>query len=662
MSMISNIGVRALLANQSALQTVSNNIANVNSPGYSRQSVIQTNVAGEFSGSGYFGKGVDIITVQRSYDNFLIRQSALSASIAASDSVRSGKLSELENVFQGGPSGLGAAVSSFFNSFSDITNAPTDLTARSVTLTRADELAARFRDAARQLNDLQLGTAEQIKSDVTTINSLAQRIASINEQVARTLGAGHSPNDLLDQRDQLIRDLNKYVQTTQIPADDGSVGIFLASSQPLVLGTTVSPVSLKSDEFGLSNRQLTITVGGVEHSLDESTLGGGEIAGLLRFQNTDLVDATNLLGRMALAIGTKVNEQQALGVDLKGQRGNALFSLRTIPNAMPLVPPAPGVPSTAAITISVQPPPNSGTTAFVPSDYEIQFTTGTTGTIKRLSDGTVTNFNTGATNPIALDGLNIQIPVAPATVPVAGDKFLIRPFVAAADSMTTAFSTPSGLAMANPLAGQAGLNNQGSLTLNNLAVTVVPAGSPPPTMPPVNFSFAAPPANTYTYTYTSNIAPFPVVNGSGTYTPGTPMTVSADGWTFNLSLKGIPGTATPQDSFTVLPNSYPQQNAGNADAMLNLRDLAMFDGGPLTDGYAGLMAQVGTRVQSAKSAATVSQNIAIELEKERSNVAGVNLDEEAAKMLQYQQAYQAAGKMLQVSQNIFDTLLQSLSR
>ena len=135
------------------------------------------------------------------------------------------------------------------------------------------------------------------------------------------------------------------------------------------------------------------------------------------------------------------------------------------------------------------------------------------------------------------------------------------------------------------------------------------------------------------------------------------LTAPLTGW--SLTLKGVPAAG---DTYTVDVNPYPQLNAGNAEAMLNLRDLALFDSGPLTDGYASAIAQIGTRVQSAKAAASVSQDIATNLEKDRTAVSGVNLDEEAARLIQYQQAYQAVGKMMQIAQNIFDTLLQSLGR
>ena len=641
MSSILNIGVLALNANQAALQTVSNNIANVNTPGYSRQQVVLQNIQGQFTGSGYFGKGVDVLTVTRSYNDFLNRQSAAAQAVATADTTRLNKLNQLENYFKGGSNGLGAAISDTLNAFSDIVNAPTDLTARSVALTRADEMATRFNQMNLQLEQLRVGTVEELKTAARAINDLAGQIAKANQDISRAQGNGQSPNDLLDQRDQLIRNLNQYIQTTSIPADDGTIGIFIGGSQALVLGTTVSPVSIVNDQFSdLSKSKLAIAVAGAPPMLlDENSLGGGEVGGMLRFQNQDLLEARNLLGRMALAIGTKMNEQQALGIDLNGNAGSPLFNLAALPNGLAHA----NNTGAATLGLSIQTTPTSGTSSFVATDYDVVFTTATTGTITRLSDSTQVAFDTAVTNPVPIDGLNLTISAGA----LAGDRFLLKPFNNAASSIATAFASPRGLAMASPITAIAGTANTGTVTLENLLVRSVP----PPAA--VTITFTA--AGTYTRSDTGATV--------HTYVPGQPIEYTypavapLTGWA--LTLKGVPQVG---DSYTVDTNLYPQLNADNALAMLDLRDVALFDGGPLTDGYASAIAQIGTRILSAQSAAAVSVDIATNLEKERSSVSGVNLDEEAARLIQFQQAYQASGKMMQVAQTIFDTLMDSIGR
>lgn len=642
MSGILNVGARALQANQVALQTAGNNIANVNTKGYSRQSVVLQTVEGQFTGGGYIGKGVEVQTIQRNFSAFLTRQSALAGSTQSADSTRADKFKQLEGIFEGGSTGLGGAVNDMLNAFSDVASTPTDLTARTVVLTRVDETAARMRASSQRLDDLQQGVTQELEQKVNAINSVAQSIADVNDQIARTKGTGQSPNDLLDKRDQLVRDLNTYIQTSSIAADDGTVGIFIGGSQALVLGTTVSPVSIVQDDFGDTTKsKLAINRSGQIITLDENTLGGGEVSGLLRFQNTDLNEGRNLLGRLTLAISTVMNDQHKLGLDLDGNAGGNLFSPIVFTNNNVLVPVSPAVANTgtASLTLSV-----SDATKFAASDYEVNFATATTGSITRRSDGVTTAFDFAVTNPAIVDGLSIQKSVAPAA---AGDRFLIKPFSTSASDISSVFSTPRALAIASPIAASAGASNQGTLAIENLTTRSATA------LASITLTFDG--LGNYTrsdtgatlYPFTPSLA----IESAPATVPATP------GW--SLTLKGAPKAG---DTFTVQPNIYYKLNAGNAGAMMGLRDKAMFDGAALTDGYASLISQIGIRAQSANYAAEVSGAIASNLEKDRAGVSGVNLDEEAAKLLQYQQAYQASAKLIQIAQGIFDTLIQTLGR
>jgi flagellar hook-associated protein 1 FlgK len=646
---ILSIGVQALQANQAALQTAGNNIANVNTVGYSRQRVILETVPGQFTGGGYIGKGVNIQTIQRNFDAFLTRQATLSASTSAADITRADKLKQLEGIFGGGANGLGASISDMLNAFSDVASAPTDLTARTVVLTRIDETASRMRAASQSLDELQIGITQELSQKVDSVNSLALNIARLNQEIAKVNGNGQPPNDLLDQRDQLVRDLNQYIQTTSIPADDGTVGIFVGGSQALVLGTIVSPVSLVKDDFGdtLKNK-LAINRNGVSIPLDENNLGGGEISGLLRFQNTDLNEGRNLLGRLTLAVSTSMNDQHKLGLDLDGNPGGNLFTSASFgaQNIRQPIPPAVLNTGTSALSLGI-----SDVTKFVASDYEVNFTSGTAGSITRRSDGVVTAFDFGTTNPVVIDG--IAITEGNLGGAAAGDRFLLKPFSTSATNIASQFSTPRALAVASPVVGLMGSTNTGSLQ----QVSIV-ARTNPPTNVPVTITFTG--ANSYTR---SDAA------GTFTYTPGQPIQGTEPATTplsqWSLTLQGTPKAG---DTFEVRAITDPtlsvdvKLNAGNANAMMNLRDAAMFDGAALTDGYASLISQIGIRTQSANYAATVSSSIATNLEKDRAGVSGVNLDEEAAKLLQYQQAYQASAKMIQIAQNIFDTLIQGLGR
>ena len=651
-----NVGARALLANQVALQTAGHNIANVNTPGYSRQTVVLQTVQGQFTGGGYIGQGVDVQTILRNQSELLTRQSAAAGSTQSADAVRAERLTQLQDIFSGGKEGLGAAINDMMNAFSDVVSSPTDITARTVALTRMDETAARLRTAGDRLTEIEYTATEQIKSSITAVNSLAGQMASINEQIARAQGNGQTPNDLLDKRDQIIRDINQYVQTTQIPADDGTVGLFVAGSQPLVLGTTATTLSIDEASQFPGSGQIKLFFnrpGATPIEMDENVLGGGTISGLLRFNNTDLAEGRNLLGRMALAIGMTMNAQQNLGLTLDGVAGKDLFS---VPASMPGYTNGAGVGSVSF----------SDPTKFAASDYEIRFTTGTAGQVVRLSDGKSTAF-TDAANlaTLDIDGLNFNL-----TTPGApGERMLFKPFSTAASNIQALVYSPRDLAAANPINAAMGTSNSGTLQLAGLKATGVPAlvlppnanaAAVPPVLGGIQLRFNAGPPITYDVLDRGSAPPTPLA-AAQPYTSGVP--ISFNGW--EVTLQGTPKAGDTVVIGNALDPQYGDiftRNSGNATSLMNLRDVKMFDDASLTDGYAGAMAQVGTRTQSAKFAANLSSTIASNLERDRTAVSGVNLDEEAAKLIQYQQAYQASSKMIQIAQSIFDSLLQGLGR
>ena len=382
-------------------------------------------------------------------------------------------------------------------------------------------------------------------------------------------------------------------------------------------------------------------------------LGGGEVSGLLRFQNADLAEGRNLLGRFTLAVTTSINEQHKLGLDLDGKVGGNLFSSIVISGNVRA-----GVNNSGSNSITLT---ASDRTQLVASDYEVNFSTTTDGTVTRRSDGVRTAFTyapatgtfsffnsaTNTNNLPTLDGLSLNS--ATGSSHSSGNSFLVSPFSTSASTIKSEFSSTRALAVASPVAARAGSANTGSLQLASLS-----ARTNPPTNIPVVITFTG--TNAYTR---SDVA------GSFTYTSGqaiegsVPATTPLSQW--SLTLRGAPAI---NDTFTVQaqPTTYRNGNAGNASAMMDLRDLKLFDGAKLTDGYAAVIAQIGIRTQSASYAAEVSGAIAANLETDRTGVAGVNLDEEAAKLLQYQQAYQASAKMIQIAQSIFDTLIQTLGR
>jgi flagellar hook-associated protein 1 FlgK len=648
MSALMSIGKTAMFASYAALQTTGNNIANANTVGYSRQEVQLADAAGQFTGSGFFGKGVNVIGVTRAYDQYLTQNAVRTASTAAADAARQDKLSQLENLFPIGTAGVGYAAGEFLNAFADVANNPSDSSARQVALSNAKELAARFAAAGEQVSALQAGVSQDLKASVASVNSLAQQVAKLNQGIASLRGTTHQPNEMLDQRDQLVAQISKLIDVTTLSADDGSVALFVGGGQNLVLGATANTMTATADSFDAAKLQLGLREGGVTRALTPSTLVGGSITGLLKFQNEDLNTARNLLGQMAAAVSGSVNTQQSLGLDLSQPAGHGapVFSV-----GVPRVLGAAGNAGTAVMTLAM-----SDSTKLQASDYALDFD-GTNYALTRLADGqaatgspfTPAQLATG----VQIDGVTLKLTAGTAA---AGDRFLLQPVATAAQNMTTVLASANGLAAASPFTGSTGVNNTGTATIASLvAVNPTYNGSLSAT---ISFSNAPNPGD-YAWSLSNG------TTGTGNWTAGAPISLNG----FELKLSGVPRTG---DTLRVVATLSVAANNGNALAFAGMGSTgivatlgamgAVANPLSITDAYASAIADVGVRVQGSKMAADISTAAAGAAETARANKSGVNLDEEAARLIQFQQSYQAAAKMLQVAQSVFDTMLQVAAR
>jgi flagellar hook-associated protein 1 FlgK len=664
-SALMSLGMRAMTANYAALQATGHNIANANTAGYSRQEAQLETAGGQFTGAGFFGRGVNVSTVVRAHDEFLTREAAVSRAQAAADTTRSNQLQQLEKVFQGGENGLGYAAGELFNSFVDVANKPQDDSARQVVLARAGELASRFRTASDQIDSLQAGVSLDLRNAVVSVNTLAKHIADLNQKIALAQGTGRPPNDLLDQRDQAVNDLSEFMQVTTIGASDGSLSVFIGGGQKLVLGTESSTLVAMPDKYDPGKVTLGIDDQGSLRALPESLVAAGSIYGLMKFQSTDLVDARNLIGQMASAITGRLNEQQALGLDLRQPAGVGAALLAV---GSPLVSSAStnasvaGVPVASYVNGSGQRVPSVSMTVtdvrqLQASDYElVADATLPAGSYRltRLSDGAVNTVVDGD----VIDGFRVNIVAPP---PAAGDRFLLQGVGVAARTMQRVLDDPKGIAAAAPVTAAVAAANTGTAAV--AAVRATSAGLNPNLTATISFTDNA---GGYSWSLVDSTGTLPTTNGTGTWSAGQP--IQLNGWALELS--GMPRSG---DAVTVQKNLFPAGDNGNANALLALRDEAMIGqrtlasgtvvpGETATDAYASVLANLGVRVQSAKLSSDLSSGIAADAKAAVGAKTGVNLDEEAARLIQYQQSYQAAAKMLQIAQSVFDLLLQTAAR
>jgi flagellar hook-associated protein 1 FlgK len=636
-SPLMSLGIRAMAANYAALQATGHNIANANVEGYSRQSAVMSTSKGQFTGAGFIGKGVDVTTVARSHNEFLARETANAKSLAAMDQARLRSLQRLEQVFQPGEAGLGHAASELFNAMVDLSSRPADLATRQVVLARANDMAMRFAEAGSALDQTQASVTAELKSSIAEVNQLTSAIAKANDQVAALRGSGHPANDVLDERDRLITQLSERVLVSRIEATDGSVAIFIGGGQRLVLGGEATEMRVVPSDVDPSRSALAMREGGVNRVIDDEVFGGGSLSGLLRFQNQDLVAARSLIGQLAAAVGMAINDQQTRGLSLQAPLGSVpsqpMFGLGP---ALALaqagnLKDASGLPI-GGVTLTVTEPG-----ALQPSEYDLRESPSSPGNwqLTRLSDGAVRTVSSGD----VVDGVRIDV-----VNPQAGDRFLLQPVSRAANGMRALLTSPLDLAAASPLLAMARSANTGTGAVAELSITA----SPPPF-----------PGVTETLSFTRVGSDYEVTSSiSGLSTPwrtGTPV-VGANGYT--LEMRGVPGDG---DSFDIAPTppAALATNNGNARALLALRDGLIAGGRTVADTWAQSMADIGVRVQSARSSSNISAAVAAQAEQTRSGQDGVNLDEEAARLIQFQQSYQAAAKVLQIAQSLFETLLQT---
>ena len=644
MSGLMSLGIRALAANYAALQTTGHNIANANVAGYSAQTVQLATSQGQFTGAGYYGRGVDVMSVTRAHNEYLTREAANYRSLAGMDSARLDQLRQMENVFRPGETGLGSASSDLFNAISDLATRPDDLATRQVVVARAGDLAARFNEAGVALDQAQANTTAKLEAAVSQINNLARSIAAVNQSISSAQGLGQPPNDLLDKRDELIAQLSAQVQVTRIDAADGTTSLFVSGGERLVLGNQATALKVVADPADPTRAAVALAGNGENRVLHEHSLGGGSIAGLLRFQNTDLMAGRNMVGRLAAALGTALNQQQQQGLSLQpplgSVQGSAMFALgapRALANAANARD-ALGV-ALGSVTLT-----RTDGSALEASEYDLRESPSAPGAwqLTRLSDGKVSTVNSGD----IVDGVQIDI-----NNPQPGDRFLLQPVARAANGMHTLLTDPRDIAAASPVVAVPEATNLGTASVSNLRVTTAPlpfAGS----TETLTFNTLVPPVGGFNYTVTSSL------NGSVVPWNTGDAVVGANG--FTLQLGGVPANG---DVVTVrpTPSGAMATNNGNAASLQALRDATVVGGRTASDAWAQALSDVGVRVQSSQAASDISTSVATQAVQLNTSQSGVNLDEEAARLIQFQQSYQAAAKMLQVAQTLFDTLMQKTS-
>lgn len=638
MANILGIGESALNAAQMGLATTGHNIANASTPGYNRQIVVQGTLGGQNLGGGFVGKGTEVVAVQRVYNQFLQNQlQSTQTSKGALDTYYK-QMTLVDNMLSDSTVGVSPSLQSFFSSVQGLASDPSSSSARQTLLSNAQSMAATFQSLDSQLTDIRQGVNAQIRTTMDQVNTYAKQVADLNTQIERAAqnSNGQQPNDLLDQRDQAITELSKLVKVSLVKQGN-SYDVYIGNGQPMVVGTKTfdliqmqSPTDSGRMEIGYKNQQGTTM-------LAENAFGGGVLQGLFDFRSQSLDVAQNTLGRMAIVLGSAVNAQQQLGQDQNGAMGQAFFRV-----AQPLSTASTLNTGTGSVTADITNAKQLST-----SDYQVEIMQEEVlpaqplqYRITRMSDGQTFNSD-------QLDGLQFNFSGGLKV----GDQFLVRPTVNGANSnlgISVALNDKSQIAAAAPIRTIATATNLGT---GAISAGTVNAGLPtdPDLRSDVTITFTS--ATTYTVTGSGANLPQPPAN-SFTYTAGAD--ISYNGWTMQISGKPASG-----DTFTVGANSAGTGDGRNAVALGKLQTTNLVEGTmTLQSAYSSLVNNVGNKTQELSVTSASAGKLADLAQASRDAESGVNLDEEAANLLRYQQAYQAAGRVMKTAQDLFQMLLE----
>ncbi|WDS36847.1 flagellar hook-associated protein FlgK [Pseudoxanthomonas sp.] len=607
-------GTSALLGYQRSLATISNNVANANTPGYSRQVTDLSTLSTDGVQVQGVKRTTDSLATARVLDsngelNRLDRLSTLSGNM---DGLLSDKTTNLSGVWSG-----------FFDALSGLGSDPSSNVSRQAVLQSAGTLANRFNQLDASLDSMSDDVDSTLSDSVKQVNDLTSQIAKLNRQISQT----DSPAlEALDKRDALIEKLVSFTGGTTASQDDGSINVYSGRGQALVVGTTAMALTTVKDPYHSDRLNLALVAQGQTIPLGNGALGGS-LGGTLEFRSNVLDPAVNALGRMAVAVADSVNQAQAAGVDIYGQRGVDMFTV-----SPPTVSPHADNLGSATLQASVaQVAQLDGTDLVLGFD-------GTNWSASRADTGVALPLAGSGTaaDPLVINGVSVTV----SGTATAGDRFMIKPTGGSAGTLGVAFSDPGMIAAARAVQGKADLDNVGNATVANLSV-VDPGNASLQNSAEVQFLDAG--------QYT--------VDGGGPYSYAPGDTISANGWSFTLD-----GAPAAGDSFSISATAPGSSDNGNVLRMAVLDDSKPLDGGNLSLNAAlsSFTTTVASAASQARNAHESEQTINNQALAARDSISGVNLDQEAADLIKYQQAYQAAAKIIASADNIFQTLLQAV--
>lgn len=650
-----NIGVNGLLAYQRSLSTTSHNIANVNTEGYRRQRVELGTQTPQYTGAGFEGSGVKVSAVKSIYNQFIESQLTTNTSLLNEQETLYRLSSDLDNLLADPDVGLSPVLQNFFKSLQDLSTDPSSTPVRQVVLSEADALTSIFNDTYNRLNTEKDAVNSQVSSAVTDINSLSLSIASINNDIILASGGSATtpPNDLIDQRQNLLNDLAELVNLNTVTQSDGSINVFIGKGQSLVVGTSAQQLTTVANEYDAGRLEVALVAGSGTVNINNQ-ISGGKLGGALTFRK-DVLDKTFLqLGRVAMGLATDMNEQHKLGYDLNNTLGTNFFSDLTTTTAVDSA-------NNAGTTNHVYNATVTDSGLLQASDYRLSYGAGGAYSVTRLSDnkliGTNTNLATLSTAVSASEGFSLALGSGSSIA--VGDSFLISPVKTAAGDIGVSLTNTSQIAAASPIIAARNAANTGdSKFINDGLISstgTLPSGA-------ITFTF-----NSGTNTFVASPAISTTPNAATiAYNPATD-----SGKQYTVTLAGVgdyqftvTGTPANSDSISINVNTNGSGDNRNIASMLALQEKKTLANGTANyqESFSELVADVGVKTKRAEFAMDANQVLYDRAQSAQLEVSGVNLDEEAADLIRFQQAYQAVARIISSADELFQSLLGAVSR
>ena len=628
MSNVFGISVTALQAFQQAINVTSNNVANASTPGYDRETVNLTEAIPQANGSATVGAGVVVSGISRAYSQAAANQLNTSQSSLGQLNAVQSYSTQIDNLFGTTAGGLSTTLQSFYSAWSDVANDPTSTASRQSLLSAAQSVAGSFQSTSGELNTLNTDVNTRITADVQQINSIGSAIGVLNRQiiVGTAQDGGQAPNELLDQRDTLVSNLSQLVGITTTTDSDGALNVFVGNGQPLVLQGSTNALTTVADQFNASQLEVGTTNSPTSIS---STITSGDLGGLLAARAQVINPALNQLGQVATALSQTTNTQQAAGLDLSGVKGANIFSVGT-----PTATSSKYNTDTVTASVAIDPTALGSLTS---SDYTLSFKGGTPLLTNNTDGSTVVPTGAGTVaSPYSAAGVSIVL----SGTPSANDQFLVQPTASAASHLKVVLTDPSKIAAAGAVVATAASTNTGAATISSGKVL---DGNNASLLNPVTIAFTGP--NSYT------------LNGGAAqaYTDGG--NIDYNGWQVQVS-----GTPAANDTFTVKSNASGTGDNRNALAAGSAQSVGVLANGTtsLTGAVSALITGIGSQAAQINTAQTAQSAVNTQTLASVQSTTGVNLDEEAAALLQWQQAYQASAQALNIGNSLFTTLIDAV--